>query len=142
MDLNSKRKMLSLSPCDAHAVTAVSSSLSQLVHCVHLACLPASTLCRRVTLSVAPPAILACHQNPDFPAFQCVLRTNNSPGILHAFSARLELLRHPSASRTEQLLGFQPLQCADSCCWVTRLYCVSQSSKAPMQDMLIMSLKY
>lgn len=47
VDLESKRKMLNIRPCEAHAVTAVASSL---VHCVHLACLPAFTVCRRVTL--------------------------------------------------------------------------------------------
>lgn len=84
--LESKRKMLSVSPCEAHAVTAVASSLSQLVQCMHLACLPVFTLCRRMTLFCCS----RCHPwlSSACPTFQCVLKIHKSPGILHAFSAR------------------------------------------------------
>lgn len=121
-----------MSPRNSHVVTGVACSLSQRAHCVHLACLPAITRGRRVSLSCCSCAILGCRQNPAFSAFQCVLKTSDCPGIRHAFSAQLELLRHLAFHLPpEQLLGFQPLQCAKAVAGLPRLYRVSQSNKSP-----------
>lgn len=90
-----------------------------------------SSDCFSLSERICPCLLLLPPADSSF-GFQCGPKASIFPGIFQAFRAKLGLLRHLPASRTE------PLQCSVVCghCWTTQLL----SCKSPEQSPFIIHI--